>query len=430
MSSSRPAKLRESDLRSGPQAAVVALLAASLLACLGLLELGLAPSSSRRRPWPPTTLSGRDPGAELRLEQREYEVHLRYNRHGFRDEESRRQRAPASCASCASVTASSRAWASRSRIASATSPSASSLSGRGGPVVAINAGQMATGPIEYFHNLLDFGIALEPDLVVVAIFAGNDFMGGRRLFLGEREVSPRLPERQAWWASSYVARGLAELLSSQTYLVRNLRGKGVWQAAFGVPVGRSLFLEKLSFLAVTPDELDAAAARMDPALVADFMAGRLNPTYFIQAVALNVVTLRGDAPPPRPYSERDVAGLVHLLERTRVLLAERGIELVVLVIPHVHETHRADHIAFLRALAIEPPPQLLQLPDLRRDLVAQLEATGLRVVDLTEALRTAAALPFHVMDGHFDELGHRIAAGALLREIETTATAHPATPSQ
>jgi hypothetical protein len=199
--------------------------------------------------------------------------------------------------------------------------------------------------------------------------------------------------------------------------VRNLRGKSVWEAAFGIPAGRALYLEKLRFLAVKPDELDAAAARMDPALVADFMAGRLNPSYFIEAVARNVVALRGDSPPPRLYTERDVAGLVHLLERARGILAARGAELVVLVIPHVHETHQAEHLAFLQALAIEPPPHLLQLPDLRRDLVAQLAARGLRVVDLSEELRSASALPFYVMDGHFNELGHRIAADALLREI-------------
>jgi hypothetical protein len=148
------------------------------------------------------------------------------------------------------------------------------------------------------------------------------------------------------------------------------------------------------------------------------MAGRLNPTYFIQAVAMNVVAMRGDEPPPNVYSERDVAGLVHLLERTHAILAARGAELVVLAIPHVHETHEAEHMAFLQALAMEPTPQLLQLPELRRDLVAQLEAKGVRVVDLTEALRAAPAPPFHVMDGHFDELGHRIAADALVREIE------------
>jgi len=359
-------------------------------------------------------------GADLRLEQREYDVHLRYNRHGFRDEEL----PPAKGSGELRVLCFGDSFvegvgvAVEDRFCDVAERELARR--RGGTVVAINAGQMATGPIEYFRNLVDFGVALEPDLVVVAIFAGNDFMGGRRLFRIERAVNPRLPERQAWWASSFVARGVAQLVSDQAYLVRNLRGKSVWEAAFGVPVGRSLYLEKLHFLSVTPDELDAAAARMDPALVADFMAGRLNPSYFIEAVAMNVVAMRGHEPPPHPYSERDVAGLVHLLERARAILAARGIELVVLVIPHAHETHPAEHAAFLEALAMEPPPQLLQLPALRRDLVAQLEAGDLRVVDLTEDLRAADALPFHVMDGHFDELGHRIAADALLREIEAT----------
>jgi hypothetical protein len=388
--------MRESARGSGPRAAVVALLAASLLVSLGLLELGL-----RGFFVAPASLAAHYPlgrgvaGADLRLEQREYDVHLRYNRHGFRDEELPPAKGNGelrmlclgdSFVEGVGVEVEDRFCDVAERELARR---------RGGPVVAINAGQMATGPSEYFHNLVDFGVALEPDLVIVAIFAGNDFMGGRRLFRLEGEVNPRLPgRRRTWWASSHVARGVAQLVSDETYLVRNLRGKSVWEAAY------------------------AAAARMDPALVADFMAGRLNPTYFIQAVALNVVALRGDKPPPHPYTERDVAGLVYLLERARAILAARGAELVVLVIPHVRETNEAQHVAFLQALAMEPTPQLLQLPDLRRDLVAQLETRGLRVVDLTEDLRAAPALPFHVMDGHFNELGHRIAADALLREIE------------
>jgi len=419
---SRGRRTREREGSSGGLAAVVALLAASLLVSLGLLELGL-----RAFFVAPAALAANYPlgqgvaGADLRLEQREYDVRLRYNRHGFRDEEL----PPAKGAGELRILCLGDSFVEgvgvevEDRFCDIAEHELTRR--RGGPVVAINAGQMATGPSEYFRNLVDFGVALEPDLVVVAIFVGNDFMGGRRLFRLERQGSPRLPERpQAWWASSYVARGAAQLVSDETYLVRNLRGKSVWEAAYGVPVGRSLYLEKLRFLAVEPDELDAATARMDPTLVADFMAGRLNPTYLIQAVALNVVALRGHEPTPYPYTDRDVAGLVHLLERARAILAARGAELVVLVIPHVHETHEAQHLAFLQALAMEPTPQLLQLPDLRRDLVVQLEAKGLRVVDLTEDLRAAPALPFHVMDGHFDELGHRIAADALLREIEAT----------
>jgi hypothetical protein len=419
VSSSRRGKGRERARGAGPLAGVAVLLAASLLISLGLLEVGL-----RAFFVAPAALAADYPlgpgvaGADLRIEQREYDVRLRYNRHGFRDEElpSTKNEGELRMLCLGDSFAEGVGVEVEDRFCDIAERELARR--RGGPVVAINAGQMATGPSEYFKNLVDFGVALEPDLVVVTIFAGNDFMGARRLFRLEREVNPHLPEPQACWASSHVARGVAQLGSDEAYLVRKLRGKSVWEAAFGVPVGRSLYLEKLGFLAVKPDELDAAAARMDPALVADFMAGRLNPTYFIQAVALNVVALRGDEPPPRPYTERDVAGLVHLLERARAILAEREAELVVLVIPHVHETHEAEHMAFLQALAMEPTPQLLQLPDLRRDLVTQLEAKGVPVVDLTEALRAAPAPPFHVMDGHFDELGHRIAADALLREIE------------
>jgi hypothetical protein len=419
MSSSPRQEPHEGARGSGSRAAGAALLAASMLVSLGLLELGLraffvAPAAlATHYPLGPGVA-----GADLRLQQREYDVHLRYNRHGFRDSELPPAKAPGelrmlclgdSFAEGVGVEVEDRFCDVAARELARR---------RDGPVVVINAGQMATGPSEYFGNLASFGVALEPDLVVLAIFVGNDFMGGRRLLRLEPAVKARLPGQQACWASSHVARGLAQLVSDETYLVRNLRGKSVWEAAYGAPVGRSLYLAKLGFLSVTADELDAAAARMDPDLVADFMAGRLNPTYFIQAVALNVVELRGLQPPPRPYTQQDVAGVAHMLEQTRALLAARGAGLVVLVIPHVHETHEAPHMEFLRALAMEPTPQLQQLPDLRRALVAKLEARGLRVVDLTEALRSAPALPFHVMDGHFDELGHRIAADALLREIE------------
>jgi hypothetical protein len=321
----------------------VALLATSLLVCLGLLELGL-----RVFFVPPAALAAHYPlgqgiaGADLRLEQREYDVRLRYNRDGFRDEEF----PPAKDAGELRILCLGDSFVEgvgvevEKRFCDITERELARR--RDGPVLAPNAGQMGTGPREYFHNLVDFGVALEPDLVVVAIFVGNDFMGGRGLFRLEREVNPRLPEpSRAWWASSYVARGAAQLVSDETYLVRNLRGRSVWEAAYGVPAGRSLYLEKLRSLGVSSDETDAAVARMDPALVADFMAGRLNPTYLIQAVAMNVIALRGHEPPPPPYTERDVAGLVHLLERARAILAAREAEFVVLVIPHVHETHEA-----------------------------------------------------------------------------------------
>lgn len=402
------------------------LLGLSLIASLGLLEVGLRCFFT-----PPARLAARYPlgpgtaGSELAFRQREYQIRLRYNRDGFRDRERPGAKPEGefrllclgdSFVEGVGVEVGER-FCDLLEVELARR--------RGGPVVAVNAGQMATGPLDYFRNLVDFGVALDPDLVIVAIFVGNDFFGGRGLTRLRRRVRTRLPEpalpRAGPLRTTWVARGIAQLLGDQTFLVRNLRGRGVWEAAFGAPVDRAFYRERLAALGIEPDEFDAVAAEMDPELLRDFFEGRLNPSYLIEALTRNVVALRGEEPPASARDERDVAGVVRLLRRARAVLASHGVELLVVVIPHVHETHEAAHRVFLEALSLEPPPRLLTLPELRRQLGRDLAAADIAAVDLTEELRAAEGLPYHVMDGHWNELGHRVAARAVLREIANSA---------
>jgi hypothetical protein len=53
----------------------------------------------------------------------------------------------------------------------------------------------------------------------------------------------------------------------------------------------------------------------------------------------------------------------------------------------------------------------------RQEFVRQLEARSIPTLDLAPVLRDAGTHAFHVMDGHFNEAGHRVAAQALVERL-------------
>ena len=75
-------------------------------------------------------------------------------------------------------------------------------------VEAINFGVSATGPPQYYYRIRDVGLALKPDAIVMAVYAGNDFVTDavRRLAAIHRRAAAALA---AW------CRGAAHHLASR-----------------------------------------------------------------------------------------------------------------------------------------------------------------------------------------------------------------------
>ena len=77
----------------------------------------------------------------------------------------------------------------------------------GGPTESVNLAIGATDPRSYYFRIRDVAVELEPDAVLLFIYAGNDFMAARpglhdvaeagrriaRRIAGGRSIMPRTP---------------------------------------------------------------------------------------------------------------------------------------------------------------------------------------------------------------------------------------------
>jgi hypothetical protein len=365
-------------------------------------------------------------GAHLSAIQSEYETTLQYNRFGFRGRDFALDRSPGETR----VLVLGDGFAvglgvEQEQRFSQLLERQLERAGTPKPVV-INAAQIATGPAAYFRNLTEFGVALQPDWVIVAISEGDDWLGGKKL----RELGPPLTSRisrdlteppggaSGVLSLTYLRKGLAQLLGEPPFLYRPPGDKTLWELVYRSRIDRDFFASIMAVLKIVPLEREATLAKMDPSLPAEFYAGRLNPSLLLEAAEITATEIRGGPPPGEDlYDESDIAGVVDLMKRARDLLAERNIELLVLVIPHVSQICEPEYRAFLKRLGVGPLPRLARLTELRDRLGHELDRAEIRHLDLTRDLRSTPEPAYHIADGRFNALGHRIAARALLLEI-------------
>jgi hypothetical protein len=395
----------------------LASLAVALVACeLGLRWMFVAATQLGA----PSPLGLGVAGGEIRVHQREYDTRHRYNRFAFRDDELA---PPADDEARVLVLGDSFA---EGLGVDAGARFSSLLVDRlrplwpGRQVRVVNAGQIGTAPADYLENLADFGMALDPAVVVITVYAGNDFFRGRALARWNRPVRETLPADAAApsWLFGYVRRAGALVAGDRTALVRRLRSADLWPLVFGGPIDASRYRALLGGLGVTDAEMAAATRAMDPALVADFDAGLVNPATLVEAIGERVAAARGERPTKLMTARyADVRGLARGFARARDVLATHDARLVVLVVPDVHDVMPAAHAAFLRRLAVWPSLRMRIAARLGRKLVAVLGRHGVTVADPRAALASAPEPTYHVMDGHLNAAGHRIVAEAVARAL-------------
>jgi hypothetical protein len=355
-------------------------------------------------------------GGEIRLHQLEYDTRHRYNRYAFRDGEL-----PPDLPGTVRVLVLGDSFAEGlgvdvDRRFSSLLPGRLSTGIRE-PVV-INAAQIATAPVDYANNLADFGIALAPDLVLVTIFAGNDFFNGAALARWQRPVRDALPPSvgasNGVLSLAYLRRAL-RLIRDSDALVRRLRDVDLWPLIFRRPIDESLFRTMLPMFSAS--EIDAAIRPMDPTLLRAFYDGLLNPSTLLEAIIDRVVRARDDGQRAYHSHSSDVRGVARVMLRLRDMVAERGGKLVVVVIPDVHEMMPAAHDAFLRRLAIRPNVRMRIAGPLRRKLVLELRRLHVPTVDPSAELAAATVPVYHVMDGHLNDAGHQVVADTIARAL-------------
>ena len=255
-----------------------------------------------------------------------------------------------------------------------------------------NMGAPAIGPPEYLLLLSEHALPMEPDLVVVNLFVGNDmrFRGGKEL---------DVPALRAWLDSEDIV---------LMRLVRRLRAIAAERARQGGErIGVAQGSEARGRHVVTREQAyEAFPFTVDPSLEKPMFS----TTEFLKIERGRALVCDTAGP---PYKELEA-----ILERMRVTAGER---LVVFLIP---DEFQIDDELWELVSEAHPNAQLDRFLPQKR-VRAWCEANGVDLVDPTEALLAAPPLAdgkahtYHLRDTHWNARGNAIGGeklGTYLRE--------------
>jgi len=268
------------------------------------------------------------------------------------------------------------------------------------PVEVINAGVAGYGPDQVLRKLADELPRLQPDLVVVALYAGNDFGDLLRNKFYRLDEAGRLREH-AFTLDPLIAHrmhvarreSVLKRLARETY--RRLGGGPAWGDD---PAARRSRME--AALAQNLREYDEYVVRGDP-VVRELMSDPYNAD----------VSLHPDSESAR-YK---VALMERILEKIRDVVRARETPLLLVLIPHpVDVAGRHDSIEVDRERHPEYDPRA------PTDALARSASElGVRFVDLFDPFqeRGAGQLYFGANDDHWNARGQDLAAGLVARRV-------------
>lgn len=283
----------------------------------------------------------------------------------------------------------------------------------------INVGQLATNPDVYFDNLLKFGIALKPDLIVMGVFLGNDFQGGRGLpppdptKLSTDVTTP--PSFASSFSSLSYLRALAQQVrSGKKTLVKNVNfvGKNYWDLYFNEKIDKDHFSRMFK---ISNEKLDEITKGFNPKIVEAVLSGRLHPGMFGEAVNNQ---LHIEEPNPY-YLDSDYATTYEYLKASNKLAEENGAKFLVLIIPNVNQVHPDEYKKVFENdfLITKVPERFRQVDEFHSRLSADLSQDKIQLIDSTEQLRKSTELTYYLYDNHMNRVGHRLIGDLLVPTV-------------
>lgn len=269
----------------------------------------------------------------------------------------------------------------------------------GRTVEVVNAGVAGYGPDQVLRRLERELDRLAPDLVVLGLFAGNDFGDLVRNRLYGLDAEGRLVER-TWRYSAGQERQIA-LNARELALVRALReGLGRLRGGGGPPpFDRRAWIE--GALAQHLDEYRAAVEQGDDTVGA----------FGVDPYSADIALL--PASPSAVYRRRLMAAV---LGRMAALAAAKGVPLLAVIIPHPMDLLDGDHDSGLVDRERHPGYDPTALRDAA---AAALAEAGIAAVDLFGAFRAAdpRALYLKGGDDHWNAAGQDLAATLVAEAI-------------
>lgn len=292
-------------------------------------------------------------------------------------------------------------------------------------VEVINVGQNATGPVSYYLNLTEFGFALHPDVVIVSVFMGNDFMLGRDYEFLDGEnyfVKDYLPSKtivfeglisiaRFEYTRSFVKKWLFEGESISQFLIRRRSYFDFWNYYFRDEIGFNFFVRRSS---LSEQEVRIWLDELEPTVREDFLNGMINPGFGLQALSSRVQDLSNSV----YYSEGDFKGVCRILDLIDSTAYTRSTKLVLLSLPALYQIDPAYHLNHLKSdFGFDTiPRQLYQLQEMNDRFLHYIEEeTRFSIIDMRSHLEKE---DFYLFDEHLKPSGHRKVAVQLKRHLE------------
>ena len=295
---------------------------------------------------------------------------------------------------------------------------------------AINFGVRATGPRHYYYRIKNVGLALKPDAIVLAVYAGNDFVstpfgGWMRPPIAELPLPSLLAgpaPRMTWLTVNRL--GLSEFGRNNKVIDGEFAQLNEW---LKLPADERLdrvvqhvkqnYYPRLSeevireILSRGGDRFWSAFARQQPDR--EYLAG------WLLSGMINWET--GNWTMPRDAEEADRLDGTPMVDETLSWLVaadrlakENGVQLVVMLVPV--GTVDPAYVDFWRAWP-KYFSTSLSADARHRRLAVKLRKTAVPFFDLRDDLGGVPGT-YRLMDGHWTERGTEIVAGRVARELQ------------
>lgn len=251
------------------------------------------------------------------------------------------------------------------------------FAGNGEPVEVLNMGIAGTSPADYLSLLVNEGLALEPDLVLVSLYIGNDLIDTYNSLHGGRPLYER----------SYVVSLLRFALRLRTRIEPRPADSRLVYSDDAPTLSRPAYLE---------------------------LIGNRAKIYVVGWEGLPVA----------------VDGVMDAIEKIASVCRRRGIPAVVVLIPDETQLNPELQATLLATHPIYRERRMdYLLPN--RVLAERLEGSGIPILDLYAAFAAAAKSErlYKPLDTHWNLAGNRLAAAEIASFLVRAGLVPPATPA-
>jgi lysophospholipase L1-like esterase len=290
-----------------------------------------------------------------------------------------------------------------------------------GPIYEqVNIGQLGTNPNHYLNNLTKFGVALKPDLILMSIFLGNDFQGGKDLPNPNITVNYDLPILSDnslinFFKLEYIRSLFIYLINGDKKLFYSfgINSKNFWEIYFDQKINKDFWSKLLN---VNSDKLDEITKSFNQEILQEIYAGRLQSSIFYEGI--NKKLGIKDINPY--YIDSDYLNTFKYIRESKRISEENRINFLILIIPDINQVHPVEfQEVFKRDFEIESiPSRFKQIESIRNRLKLDLLKNNINYIDTTEHLKKSPQLTYYLYDNHMNEVGHSILGKLIAKKLQ------------